>query len=166
MNITLEEVSIQQKSVLRNLLELYAYDFTEFIPDDVDCHGLYGYRYLDHYWTETGRHPFVTYIDGKIAGFVLVRCYYTSDLKDYVNSIAEFFVMRKYRKQGIGREVAFRMFNLFPGVWEVAEIEENKPAQVFWQKIIHDYTQGDFEEIHKEEWHGPIQRFSSAGVSG
>lgn len=49
MNIALEVVSYPQKSILRNLLELYAYDFTEFIPDDVDQHGLYGYKYLDHY---------------------------------------------------------------------------------------------------------------------
>lgn len=161
MNITLEEVSILQKSVLRNLLELYAYDFTEFIPDDVDCHGLYGYKYLDHYWTEAGRHPFVINIDEKIAGFVLVRNYYNSDLKDSVNSIAEFFVMRKYRKRGIGKEAAFRMFTLFPGIWEVAEVEENRPAQGFWRKIIHAYTQGNFEEIQKEDWHGPVQRFSS-----
>jgi predicted acetyltransferase len=53
------------------------------------------------------------------------------------------------------------MFNLFPGVWEVAEIEENRPAQAFWRKIIHAFTQGDFEEIHKEDWNGPVQRFSS-----
>jgi predicted acetyltransferase len=161
VNITLEEVSILQKSVLRNLLELYAYDFTEFIPDDVDCHGLYGYKYLDHYWTEAGRHPFVINIDEKIAGFVLVRSYYSSDLKDYVNSIAEFFVMKKYRKRGIGKEAAFRMFTLFPGIWEVAEVEENRPAQGFWRKIIHAYTQGNFEEIQKDDWYGPIQRFSS-----
>ncbi|AHF07392.1 GNAT family N-acetyltransferase [Desulfitobacterium metallireducens] len=159
MNIALEAVSIEQKSVLRNLLELYIYDFTEFIPDDVDCHGLYGYKYLDQYWTEEGRHPFFIYIDGNIAGFVLVRRYYVSDLNDYIYSIAEFFVMKKYRKQGVGREVAFRIFNMFSGVWEVAEVEENRPAQAFWRKVIHAFTQGDFEEIQKEDWIGPVQRF-------
>lgn len=147
MNIKLESVSIQQKSALRNLLELYAYDFTEFIPDDVDQHGLYGYKYLDHYWTEEGRHPFIIYIDGKIAGFVLVRRYYVSNLRDYVFSIAEFFVMKKYRKQGVGKNVALRMFNLFQGIWEVAEVEENRPARAFWRKIINDFTQGDFESF-------------------
>jgi predicted acetyltransferase len=161
VNIAIETVPIEQKSVLRNLLELYAYDFTEFVQDNVDCHGLYGYKYLDHYWTEEGRHPFIMYIDGNIAGFVLIRSYYVNDLKDYVYSISEFFVMKKYRKQGVGKKVAFQMFNLFPGVWEVAEIEENRPAQAFWRKIIHAFTQGDFEEIHKEDWNGPVQRFSS-----
>lgn len=161
MNIEVEAVPIEQKSVLRNLIQLYFYDFTEFIPDDVDCHGLYGYKYLDHYWTEEGRYPFIIYSDGNIAGFVLIRRYYVNDLKDHVYSIAEFFVMKKYRMHGVGKKVAFQMFNLFPGVWEVAEIEENRPAQAFWRKIIHAFTQGDFEEIHKEDWNGPVQRFTS-----
>lgn len=159
MNIVIQEVSIEQKSVLRNLLELYIYDFTEFSPFDIDSHGLYGYKYLDYYWTEEGRHPFIFYIDGKIAGFVLIRRYYVDDLNDDSYSIAEFFVMMKYRGQGVGKKVAFHMFNLFPGLWEVAQLKENEPAQVFWRKVIHDFTQGDFEEIHKENWKGSIQRF-------
>ncbi len=35
--------------------------------------GLYDYMYLDHYWTEEGRHPFFIRVDGKLAGFALVR---------------------------------------------------------------------------------------------
>lgn len=161
VNITVEAVPIEQKSVLRNLLELYAYDFTEFIPDDVNCYGLYGYKYLDHYWTEEGRHPFIIYIDGNIAGFILIRRYYVSELNDYTYSIAEFFIMKKYRKQGVGRKVAFQIFDMFPGIWEVAEVEENRPAQAFWRKVIHTFTQGKFDEIHKEGWNGPVQRFNS-----
>lgn len=161
MNIAIKPASIEQKSVLRNLLELYAYDFTEFIPEDVDCYGLYGYKYLDHYWTEEGRYPMIFYIDGNIAGFVLIRHYYASELNDYIYSIAEFFVMKKYRKKGVGKQVAFQIFDMFPGMWEVAEVEENRPAQAFWRKVIHDFTQGDFDEIHKEGGNGPVQRFCS-----
>lgn len=158
MDIVIQQAPIEQKSVLRNLLELYIYDFTDFGPYDVDAHGLYGYKYLDYYWTEEGRHPFIYYINGKIAGFVLVRRYHADDFNAY-SSIAEFFVMKKYRGQGVGKKVAFHIFNLFPGLWEVAQLEINKPAQVFWRKVIHDYTQGDFEEIQKENWNGSIQRF-------
>lgn len=69
--------------------------------------------------------------------------------------------MKIYRKRGIGKAVAFRMFKQFPGMWEVAEVEENLPAQAFWRKIIQAFTQGEFEEIHREDWDGPIQRFDS-----
>lgn len=161
MNLVIEEASIEQKSVLRNLLELYIYDFTEFGPYDVDSHGLYGYKYLDYYWNEEGRHPFIFYVEGKIAGFVLVRRYFIEDLNEYSYSIAEFFVMKRYRGQGIGKKVAFHIFTLFPGLWEVAQLKTNTPAQVFWRKVINDFTNGDYEEIQKDHWNGPIQRFRS-----
>jgi predicted acetyltransferase len=161
LNIVVKTVTLDQKSVLKNLLELYAYDFTEFVLDDVDFHGLYGYKYLDHYWTEEGRYPFMIYSDGNIAGFVLIRRYFDNDLSDNIYSMAEFFIMKKYRKQGIGKSIAFEVFNMFPGLWEVAVLEENKPAQIFWERVLHNFTKGNFDVIHKEGWNGPVQRFYS-----
>jgi predicted acetyltransferase len=162
LNIVAEEVSIEQKPVLKNLLELYAYDFTEFVSKDVDCSGLYGYSYLDYYWTEEGRYPLMIYSDGNIAGFVLIRRYFDDELSDHIYSIAEFFIMKKYRKQGIGKTIAFQIFNMFPGLWEVAVLDVNKPAQIFWDKVIHDFTQGNFDEINKNNWNGPVMRFYSS----
>ncbi len=155
----IKSVPLEQKAVLRNLLQLYHYDFTEFIPFEVDSHGLYGYKYLDHYWTDKGRYPFIIYVDGNIAGFVLIRDYPLEELNENAHSIAELFVMKKYRCQGIGKKTAFQMFNQFPGLWEVAQIAENKPAQAFWRKVIHEFTQGNFEEVQKDHWKGSIQRF-------
>jgi len=57
MTIRVQQASLEDKSILRNLLELYAYDFTEYDQLDLDAHGLYGYHRLDHYWTEPGRYP-------------------------------------------------------------------------------------------------------------
>ncbi|CRZ33954.1 hypothetical protein DFR55_10881 [Herbinix hemicellulosilytica] len=40
-------------------------------------------------------------------------------------------------------------------------MESNKPAQDFWRKVIGEFTNGDYEEIRKENWNGPVQRFRS-----
>lgn len=56
----LEKVAYGQKSVLRQLMELYKYDFSEYELDDVNEQGYYDYAYLDHYWTEDGRYAFYT----------------------------------------------------------------------------------------------------------
>ena len=90
MNIELVRVEETEKSVLRQLIELYNYDFSEYDQADVDAHGWYGYHYLDHYWTEEARHSFFIKVDGKLAGFVLVNdhCYYLKD--EGAKSIAEF----------------------------------------------------------------------------
>lgn len=161
MQITLDKVSLEEKSVLRNLLELYKYDFTEYDPEDVNEHGLYEYMYLDHYWTEEGRYPYFIRVNGKLAGFALVRQMGTTDTNETIYSIAEFFVMKKYRGMGVGRSIAFQLFDMFHGVWKIAQIEENKPAQAFWRRIISEYTHNDYEEIREEGWIGPIQVFSA-----
>ena len=69
-------VSYEQKSILRNLLELYQYETSPFEEDgdgDVNDDGAYGYRYLDHYWTEDGRYAYFIKVSGKLAGFVMIR---------------------------------------------------------------------------------------------
>ncbi len=43
LKIDLIEVKETEKSVLRQLMELYAYDFSEFDDADVNKHGFYGY---------------------------------------------------------------------------------------------------------------------------
>ena len=40
---------------------------------DVNDDGAYGYRYLDHYWTEEGRYAYFIKVSGKLAGFVMIR---------------------------------------------------------------------------------------------
>ncbi|MEK4511980.1 GNAT family N-acetyltransferase [Paenibacillus anaericanus] len=158
--ITIQSVEYHQKSTLRNLIELYKYDFTEYYPEDVNENGLYEYKYFDHYWTETGRHPYFIRVEGILAGFALVREIETTD-NSTIYSIAEFFVMKKYRHQGIGQYVAAELFNKFNGVWKVAQIETNKPAQKFWRKTIEGYTNNNFQEIREDGWDGPIQTFST-----
>src|SRR5581483_9979360 len=103
MAIEVIEAREADRSVLRHLLELYRYDFSEFDGADVDLHGEYGYRYLDHYWTEAERHPFLMRSDGKWVGLALVRSGSPHDM-------AEFFVMRKYRRSGLGRTAARELF--------------------------------------------------------
>ena len=141
-------------------MELYLYDFTEFDPADVDEDGLYGYYHLPHYWSEPGRQPFLIQVDGHWAGFVLVSQHSLLG-QPGVHTIAEFFVMRKYRRMGVGETAARLAFARFPGNWEVAEIAANLPAQAFWRQVISRLTGGSYTEVEldTEVWQGPLQKF-------
>jgi predicted acetyltransferase len=110
-------------------MELYRYDFSEFDRADVDAHGTFGYRYLNQYWTEANRHPFLLRCDGNWAGFALVR---SGDPHD----MAEFFVMRKYRRSGVGREAARDVLRRFGGPWTVRQLLANPDAMAFWRAAI------------------------------
>lgn len=161
--VELYRAGVGDKAVLRQLLELYAYDFTEFDGADVDEHGTFGYDRLDHYWTDADRYPFLIRVAAKWAGLALVRDVTAAD-GSVVHSMAEFFLMRKYRRRGIGEMVARHIFGMFPGPWEVGQIAANLPAQAFWRTVIGRYTDGRFEEVRRDDWDGPMQVFVSEGA--
>jgi predicted acetyltransferase len=146
MNFKLIKASREYISVMENLIQFYIYDFSEFVELDVKEDGLFEpYSGLTEYWEE-GSERFLYFIkeEEKYVGFVLVRHISLSD-RNYF-SMAEFFVMRKYRRKGIGRSMAEQVFNLHEGQWEIYQKESNRPAQDFWKKIISEYTNGDFKE--------------------
>lgn len=129
MKLEVIPASPDDRPLLRQLVELYLYDFSEFDQRDVDDEGLYGYRWFDAYWSEPGRHPFLFRVDGHPAGFALVRAGASTEM-------AEFFILRKYRGNGAGSEAAGKIFASFPGRWLISQVPGNEPATRFWRAAI------------------------------
>ncbi|MCS7459308.1 GNAT family N-acetyltransferase [Paenibacillus doosanensis] len=150
MRMELHPISYEEKSILQHLMELYQHDMSEFEEEgDVNEHGLFGYRYIDHYWTEEGRYAYFLKADGKLAGFALVRKLEETAGEELHSSIAEFFVMRAYRGRGIGRFAAHKLFTAFPGRWKVAHLEKNHGAAAFWRSVIEASASGEVAyDIH------------------
>jgi predicted acetyltransferase len=138
---------LADKPVLRQLLEFNAYEFSRFTDADLDEHGRFGYLYLDHYWTEPDRLPYLIIVGTSIAGLALVR---TSS----PHSMAEFLVMPKYRRAGVGTAAAREVLAALPGPWEIHELPGNEAAARFWRQAIPcPYTE-------KRDEHGTRQSFS------
>jgi predicted acetyltransferase len=159
MKIQILKAYGEHKQVISNLMQLYMYDFSEYTGSDVEADGLFAaYPHFEDYWREENqRVPYIIRIDEIYIGFVFVRRIETPE-KSYF-SIAEFFIMRKYRRKGFGRIVAKEIFNLHRGQWEVFQMEVNKPARIFWKEIIAEYTNGSF--IEKSEDKRTIQQFEN-----
>jgi predicted acetyltransferase len=101
---------------------------------------------LERYFEQPGFWAYVGRVGGELAGFVLVsdrvrHCTGPGRLVD------EFFVLRCYRRRGVGRALAYQTFDTYRGYWEVAEVSTNTPAQAFWRQVIDGYTQGRYREI-------------------
>src|SRR5436305_8412765 len=92
----------EQESILANLMQLYAHDFSEFHEIEIGPDGKFTYKDLSLYWSEEGRHPFLVRVDGKPAGFVLVKKGSEVSGDRTTWDIAEFFVLRGYRRRGVG----------------------------------------------------------------
>lgn len=107
MQIEVASAKESEQPILANLWELYCYDFSEILSSDVGRDGRFGDRRgFERHWTDPRRHPFIIRVDGRLAGFVLVRRHSDLTGDDAVADMAEFFVMRKYRKLGVGERAA------------------------------------------------------------
>jgi len=140
MSIEIILVQEEEKLILSHLLELYEYDFSDFEGTDVNSLGLYGYSYLDYYWTEKNRFPYFIKVDGVLAGFVMVCgfCYVSKDPETL--SLSEFFVLKKYRKQGIGKTAAINVFKKHPGKWELCVHPNNPVSHKFWDSVVKEVS--------------------------
>lgn len=134
--VELHAAAREQAPVLENLLQLYAHDFSEYVDIATDDAGRFAYARLPLYWTEATRFPFLVKVDGLLAGFVLVSRGSLVSGDSQVWDMAEFFVMRRYRRRGIGAALAQEVWRRFPGRWEVRVHERTKPALQFWTAAI------------------------------
>ncbi len=50
--------------------------------------------------------------------------------------IAEFLILPKYRRRGIGTSAARAIFAKYPGAWVIKEVPGNDDAVNFWRQAI------------------------------
>jgi predicted acetyltransferase len=150
-HVELSLAGVEQEQTMANLLQLYAHDFSEFHDLEIGPDGRFRYTPLPLYWSDPSRHPFLIKMDGKLAGFVLVKR--GSELSDdpTVWEIAEFFVLRGCRRLGIGTQVAQLVWQRFPGPWEVRVMQSNVSARHFWTHAISIFTGQAIDPVYKQK---------------
>ncbi|HKC50939.1 MAG TPA: GNAT family N-acetyltransferase [Myxococcota bacterium] len=143
--VTLVPAAATDVGLLANLIELYVHDLSETFQIAPGEDGRFGYERLPLYFSEPARRlPFLIRSGGRIAGFTFVtRGSPMSDDPDVLD-VAEFFVLRGYRRFGIGRSAAFLLWNRLPGSWVVRVSEGNRAGVPFWDAIIREHTNGAY----------------------
>lgn len=160
MNVIIKQASLEEKPILKKLMKPYLKELGQFFQGDIYAEE---YKYLDLYWIEPERIPYLVYFGNEPVGFVLVNSYIRISENNGARAISEFFIIEEFRNQGLGNQAATEIFRKFPGKWEVAVAKENTPALNFWEKTINEYTLGNFQKVdlNNEIWRGPIYSFSS-----
>ncbi|MEZ4263681.1 MAG: GNAT family N-acetyltransferase [Polyangiaceae bacterium] len=163
MNVRVVGLGAGDEDRLKALVQLYVYDFSESLALDVEADGRFRTPPLDMYWSDARAHGFFVQVEEKLAGFALIqeRSRLTGD--ETVRDVAEFFVLRRYRRHGVGEQVAAWLFDRFGGRWEVRQRVDNAAATAFWRRVIGRYTGGRYDELqwNDERWRGPVQRFEA-----
>ena len=171
-DVLVQQAVPAQRGLLERLLQLYLHDFSEFAPrhtvyGEVDADGLFPYPSgLGSYWQEPGREPLLIRADGAVAGFALLNRWSALD-RPLDWAVAEFFILRKYRRAGVGTGAAHATFLRHPGRWEVAVAAYNPAALRFWRHAA-GLLPGGAEEHPGDgrRWNGTVLTFNNAGPGG
>jgi predicted acetyltransferase len=149
--VILEVATSRDAALLSNLLELYLHDLSEAFPGlELGADGRFGYEQLPLYWSEPERRfPFLIRHGARVVGFVLAARGSPATDDPAVFDIAEFFVLRRHRRSGVGRRAAFLLWDRLPGRWIVRVSEGNRGALRFWAGVIAEYTQGTATEVER-----------------
>ncbi|WP_144550048.1 GNAT family N-acetyltransferase [Bacillus sp. X1(2014)] len=155
--INLVKVLKKEENILHNLMQFYIYEFTKFLPGiTLEDNGLFKPYDLTDFWISPNHHPFFIKQDDELIGFALVE----SAIEGKPNTILEFFIIQKYAGKGFGKIAANQLFSIFPGKWQITQIEKNYPAQAFWRSTISKFTHGRYSEW-SDERKSVIQEFDT-----
>jgi predicted acetyltransferase len=163
--VLLQTARQSDAEVLSNLIQLYAYDLSEVLALELASDGRFAYDKLPLYWSEPDiRFPLLIRHGGALAGLAFVTLGSPVSDDPGVHDVAEFFILRRHRRFGVGRRAAFLLWNRFPGSWTVRVSEGNTAGLAFWSKAIGEYT-GDTADVssrpgHPHAWQ--IYGFASA----
>lgn len=163
--VSLERGQPSQRETLANLVQLYIHDFSEFLTAQRKLAAEEDGRFadllrLDDYWSEPDRSVWFIRAGGQLAGFALLNkrshCNRPVDF-----NMGEFFVMRTFRRDGVGARAAIDLIGMHPGQWEIAVSTRNAPALAFWPRVIAAANGRDVETLQGDgrQWTGPITRF-------
>lgn len=164
MKLDLSPAGPADEARLGALFELYVYDFSELLGLDVGDDGRFRPPAMGSYFVDPERHAFLLRADDRLAGFALVHERSRVTGETGVFDMAEFFVLRLYRRRGLGEAMAGSLFDRFRGRWEVRQKPENVAATAFWRRVITKRMGGRWrEEVRDDDrWKGVIQLFDSS----
>lgn len=163
MQVTIDRVKREQQEALRQLMQLYVYDFSPLLAIDLDDNGRFADRPLDAYWDAADRSAYFIRVEGRLAGFALIRRGSRLSYDTNTWDMEEFFVVRRYRRHRVGAQAAHTLFGRHRGPWEVRQRPENAAATAFWRHAIASYTANSFtqSDVSNDRWRGIVQSFVS-----
>jgi predicted acetyltransferase len=156
MDYSIRPAKIEEKKIIFALLQPYLSELSRFpdkYPDYKDENGIYLYPYLDAYWKEKERYPYLLYDKEKIAGFALVRkngdCW----------ELSEFYVKPIFRRRGLAEACAADIFLRHPGPWKISFNKFNRASRYLWRKLAKNLCHAEIDEGELDISHDYI-RFS------
>jgi predicted acetyltransferase len=148
--------------LLLGLMQLYLYDLSELELADIGADGRFADGALRALLAEPNSQSFLIQHASQPIGFACIGYNSHQQPTSATYSISAFFILRRYRRQGLGRIAAHQLFQRFPGHWEIATFGANTLGIAFWRSIVDTYTNGLYDErwLQNAHWRGSVQIFT------
>lgn len=163
--VTITVARADERRAIANMMQLYVHDFSEQWADqargELGDDGLFDPYPLDAFWRDEDHIPLLIRVGDRLAGFALLDTHAHSGLP-LDRNMAEFFIVRKHRRGGVGTQAARAIFTRWPGRWEAAVARRNVGALPFWRNAVAQHPAVGAQEeldVNTADWNGPILRF-------
>ena len=126
---------------LTNVYPFYLHDLTEFDEHyyTLSDRGLWEPDHLPSWLQDDTDHPLIIRQSEAPVGFALVnRAPSVHVMPGFRFRLAEFFILKRYRRTGIGLRAAHALFDRFRGRWQLSVLARNAPAIAFWRRVLGD----------------------------
>ncbi|CRM69538.1 GNAT family N-acetyltransferase [Pseudomonas sp. 25 R 14] len=134
--VELIQTGPEQAELIRNLYQFYAYESSDWEQEDVEADGRFYIHeeHLSRYWQDPQWSANLLLVDGYIAGFLLIE---RSELAG-INALelADLFILKRYRRKGIGRAVATQVLTSGEADWLVRFYDQDEASQAFWRSVL------------------------------
>ncbi len=142
MKYEIMNVKPAEKEKLYNLLQYALYDSSQYIDNNINEDCIFEYRWFDNYFTDNNRKAYFIKSENSYIGMVMVNEHLKFNKSG--KCIAEFLIMPRFRRNHIGKKVAYEIFEKYKGNWEVQPMKNNTIAYSFWKNTISEYTNDNY----------------------
>jgi predicted acetyltransferase len=134
--VELIETGPEHATLIANLYQFYAYESSDWEQEDVEVDGRF-YIHEEHlarYWEDPQWSANLLLVDGFIAGFLLIE---GSELPGIdALELADLFILKRYRRKGIGRAIATQVLSSGEANWLVRFYDQDEVSQAFWRTVL------------------------------
>ncbi|MEB3362120.1 MAG: hypothetical protein VKI42_08375 [Synechococcaceae cyanobacterium] len=140
-------VTHANENIYLRLIQAYEAEFSRITKKTPNQQGLFE---LDTILGDTVT-GFLAYINQAPAGLAAISEATPSNFE-----MCEFYVLPCFRNQAMGTRFAHSIWSMFPGRWQIKQIEGANYASDFWRKAIARFQHGSFTE---DRYHDPYWGF-------
>ncbi len=132
MDFRIRIAALKEKPIIHSMLQSCLTGLSRFPDEIIDYrneNGIYHYPYLDAYWQEDVRFPYLLYGDSQLAGFALIR----KDTDHW--EMCEYYVKPEFRRRGLAKSCAAMIFQRHTGFWRISFNRHNIAGHSLWKKL-------------------------------